>query len=252
MIDPFGKKGTVSWYTDDDGVMHVKLKASFAMYGADGQNVSKADLKIYKDALVKGIKELLTKKFEINGKKFDVTTDISAKIYSSEEKAAASGRDNIVEIGYDQLDSGGEDGTAGLAFGVKGENFDRMAVGVQSDPTHPGLGDPLTSFKNTAAHEFASHLLSGFHSPNKNEPDSLFQGNGNGSAFYADDFLSLFTGRGGAWDKDSPPRFKDPIPASVTDPFFGIGDSGVSNRRANNRNNNSPSEVYKWKKWGVQ
>src|SRR5690606_37723118 len=132
-------------------------KASFAIYGAAGQNVSKKDLKTYKKALERGIKEILTKQGALgNGQRFSMTTDISAKVFEDEAAAIESGRDNIVELGYGSIDSNGK-GAAGVAFGIKGEAFDRMVVSVVQDPAnYGGSYDPIRSAEGTFAHEFAA------------------------------------------------------------------------------------------------
>jgi RHS repeat-associated protein len=243
VVDPLGKKGEISWRTDKKGVIHVKLKASFAIYGAKGQNVSKQDLKTYRDALANGINSRLTKTFSnIAGKTFDVKTDIKVKIKDDEASAIRSGSDNIVEIGYGQLDNHGGD-ASGVAFNVQGESFDRVAISVEPNPANfQGLGDPVTMAGEIAAHEFGAHLLSGGHSDN---PDSLFFGNilGNGSSqFSPSDFTRLFTGNDDSFP--SPPPFPGSKP--FAGPYDNIGPSGKSERRANSRNNSSPSAVYTW------
>jgi hypothetical protein len=248
-VDPLGKKGEVSWYTDNDGIVRIKLKASFAIYSAAGQNVSKKDLEIYKKALERGIKEILTKQGALgNGQRFSMTTDISAKIYESESAAIASGRDNIVELGYGEIVDGKQSGIAGVGFGVKGESFDRMAVSIAEDPAnYRGSYDPISASEGTFAHEFAAHLLSTLH--NDNDKTSVFYGGGDviehGRLVFQSDMKRLIYG----YDDST---YIQPLPAfgeryiRQPPPYPNLT-VGLRPRLANSRDNTSPSDVYQWK-----
>lgn len=249
ITDPFGKKGEIRWWTDSKGTIHVRLKASFAVYGAKGQGVSKADLKAYKNALVDGIKTHLEKAVKGAGKSFEFTVDISAKTYSSEQKAIGSGRDNVVEIGYGQLEeikTGSP--AAGAGFGVKGENFDRMVLAVDADPaSNRGSLDPIESAGAAAAHEFAAHLLSGGHNENANEFESIFAGEmgPSGSQFYASDATRLLMGVA----VDSNLNYVVPAPpgSQPSRPLERLSPRGNVSRMANSRDNSSPADVVVWK-----
>lgn len=226
----------------------LRSKASFAVYGAKGQNVSAKDLKAVTDKFLKDAATVLSKNFNIERKNFNVTTDLTAKIYNSETDAIKSGKDNIVEVGYEQIIDKSDGGTAlGMAFGVKGENFDRMVI-----TTVAGFGEEATTgggfgyqarqnegTNTTFAHEFAAHLLSGFH--NTVESNSFFYSPKGGSDFTDRDFVRLMTGKGVV---EPPPNARKE--RSV---FENLGLlQGAKTRFANNRNNESPSAVYEWRK----
>ena len=249
LVDPSGKKGEISWYTDNDGVIQVNVKASFAVYGAAGQNVSKADLKIYKDALVKGIRELLTRSGEIDGKSVQLTTNISAKIYSSEESAIHSGRDNVVAIGYDAIQDDDGRKAVGITFGIAGEKFDRMAVSVAHDPNGGGLapaGGWVEVAKNIFGHEFGSHGLGGTHNDNPGEEASLFSPDGGNGAIFQSDLKQIVFGYNDQTFIDAPPaRGQKYVPVA---PSYNLSATGNSSRRANAiyRNSTNPADVYHW------
>jgi len=249
-VDPDGRKGTISWYTDSDGVVHVSLKATFAIYGAAGQNVSRADLKAYEKAMINGIRNILKKDFDVGGKTFKVSADVSAELADNEGDAISKGKDNIVELGYDDLEGTDptgkwQSGLAGKAFGVKGESFDRMAMQIVGDPAnYNGSYKPLTYAGETAAHEFAAHLLSGLHNTNVGERDSVFNPGGGmgGNQFYQSDFNNLFFG-------DDDPTSAPPPPtggAPIRSPFEKVGSKGSEVRMANVRTYESPNASYRW------
>ena len=239
MIDPFGKKGTISWYTDDDGKVHVKISATFAVYGAKGQNVSMSNLARYKNALIDGIKKHLTQNMEVDGKKISMTVDVSAKIFKSEAGAIASKSDNIVEMGYGDVDSkSSEDkNTVGMAFGVKGENFDRMVLKISPDPNEASSLDPISGTEITGAHETAAHLLGGSH--NGSESTSLFYGQLGTSdpQVTQNDMRRLLVGT-----EIGPP----PPPVGRTAMSL-LSPSGSEQRWANRRDFNHATDAYTWK-----
>ena len=245
-VDPLGKKGTVSWYTDENGVVQITLKASFAIYGAKGQNVSKADLETYKKALTTSIKELLTKQGSLgNGQRFSMTTDISAKVYENEDKAIGSGRDNIVELGYDDLTGQGDSSAVGISFGVKTEGFDRMAAEISHDPSGSGgLMTPMEIFQQSAAHEFAAHLLSALHGPSNEY--GLFSGEVGSSKVFQSDIKRLVYGYDDETYSDPPPPLGQKYVPTI--PNYPPLTSGSSPRLANNRNYSAPSDAFSWTK----
>jgi RHS repeat-associated protein len=243
LVDPDGRKGRISWYTDSDGVIHVSLSATFALYGANGQNVSKKDLKTYKEAMLKGIQKRLSGEFNVEGKKFEISANISIEIKSSEAKAMTSGADNIIEIGTQNLVRNGAV-QGGVGFGVESESFDRMVVGVREDPgNYRGSGDPITHAGDVAAHEFAAHLLDVFHSE---DPKSLFYGDDtSGQKFLQSDFERMFFGREGSYVQPPPPpggQPRTPLPPLTQ----GLASSGSDARMATHRNFEKPSDVYAW------
>lgn len=207
------------------------------------QLVSKEDLKTYKNALVKGIQELLTRQGEVAGKQISLTTDISAKVYSSEEAAAKSGRDNLVAVGYDAIQT--DKLANGVAFGIEGENFDRMAMSVTPDgANYRGAYQPIEEAKNTAAHEFAAHLLRALHNSHPGEDASLFSDDGGNGAVFNSDLTRLIFGYDDSTYIPPPPPFgQKPVP-----PSYALPASGRNNRRANAiyPSGTDPADVYRW------
>jgi len=153
-VDPSGEKGEItSTYDAATNTTTIKIKASFALYGAAGQNVSQADLQKYAAALKSGIEKYYNKELTIGDRNYKMSVDVSVQVAGSEKAAIAAGVDNIVEIGnasLQQLQFGKNPSDAyAVSYGVKGENFDRMAF----DISRPGA-NPEEIF----AHEFG-HLL---------------------------------------------------------------------------------------------
>ena len=245
MVDPLGKKGTISWYTDQNGVVQVKLAASFAIYGANGQKVTGEDLAAAKKAFIAGAQKYLSENFKVEGKSFQLSTDITADVYDSESDAIKSGSDNIVEVGYEDLVSKREGDAAGLGFGVKGESFDRMVIQIAE-----GLGNEsgfnyqrADEFGETFAHEFGAHLLAAKHNVNRAESLSLFSKDGGDGRLYESDFVRLFVGGSGL--KPPPPRQGENQISTFRN--FGLM-QGAQSRLANSRDNESPTAVYEWRK----
>ena len=241
LVDPSGKKAEISWHTDKNGVIHVKIKASFAIYSAEGQNVSKKDLKTYKKVLKNAIESFLTKKFEnVEGRSFSVTADISAKVYSSEQKAIESNRDNLVELGSSTIQSTSGSEPQGVGFRTNSEEFDRMAVQIVSDPlNYRGSLDPTSDAGITFAHEFAAHLIPAGH--NNSEPNSGLASDGGEGAFTANDFLRVFTGI-------DPVRIANPPPGRLPgSALSGVGPRRKKRVRAIDRGHTSKESVYRWK-----
>ena len=168
------------------------VKASFAVYAADRQNISNEELKQYAEDLKSGIEDSLNRTEKIEGRTFVVKTDIKTKVFKSERAAMKSGSDNIVEIGNldifdaDSLTSGK---TAGLGFRIEGESFDRMVVSVKD---LGGFGADLA--KQTMRHEFLTHLSD---RPHSNDPFSVRYGldDSRGNNFDKGD-LADYLGRG--------------------------------------------------------
>jgi RHS repeat-associated protein len=228
MIDPFGKDGRIRWWTNPEtGVVTVSLEASFAIYAAKGQKVTDEDLAKVKEELVKGIQSYLEKEFDISGKKFNVVTDVSAQVFTSESDAIRSGADNIVEVGNTEIiDNVTKESAAGMAFNVAGENFGRMVIKIAGE--NDGITTPT---ERVAAHEFAAHLLNGKH--NSKNDRSLFYSDGGAGDFAPEDFERLV----GPEITNPPPPFRNYQPVK----------GGLRPVKTESRNNSSAAAVYKWK-----
>jgi RHS repeat-associated protein len=152
-VDPLGKKAEVtSTYDEKTNTTKIRIRASFAIYGAAGQNVSKEDLERFRKALENGIKNAWNTKLTVDGQNYEIETKIEVQTANSEDEALKTGADNLVELGNQDLISSDKDDprTAGATvFHREGENIDRMLVDIKSS---------FRSWEKVFAHEFI-HLM---------------------------------------------------------------------------------------------
>lgn len=188
LVDPLGTKATISsTYDEKTGITTIKIKASFAVYGAEGQNVSAEDLAKYAAQLVTGIKKAYDGGYVVDGKGFVIETDIDVNVFTDEQSAMDSGADNLVGLGYDRIvDDEGEGATA-AAFQREGENFDRVVATI-GDTFSLGGAIIQPNRENTFSHEFA-HLLG---VSDNTTLGSLFNTNNPASRLSIEDFNVLF------------------------------------------------------------
>jgi hypothetical protein len=158
-------------------------------------------------------------------------------------------KDNIVEVGFDPIDTH-EGDASGVAFGIAGETFDRMAnIRNRLALLKSGLvGGPQGRMPALwgGSHEFGAHLLSGGHSSN---PNSLFYGGGGldyGTQFGREEIGSLVSG------VPDPTITPPQTPASPTQaarphlsPIDALPPSGSAQVWANSRDNSSPASVFR-------
>ncbi len=230
LVDATGNKATIYYsYNSETDTISIKIKATFAVYGAKGQNVSKEDLEGYSRKIKEGIEDKIKGSFKVNGRNFELTSEIGVTVADSEEAAISSKADNIAELGYIAL----TDNASAMDFRGESENFDRM-VGTISSGNFNGLsGD---SFGQTAAHEFGAHLLAALHS---SDPNSLFY-ESSGNSFLQSDFERMFS--------EVRPMYTPPIPYDSGTPksmqrtdlrtrgfsrILTATNGGIENRRAN-------------------
>jgi len=204
--DPSGTKAKIYYdYDEKTNTTTIRIKASFAVYGANGQNVSQKDLTKFAGLLSSGIaKAYNNKAFEYGGRSFVLKTDISVKVAGTEDAAKTSGADNLVELGgqnSDILSSGSKEPGAAV-FHRDGENFDRMIFDISPYGTPGGLGEGDNDFENTFGHEFG-HLLGVIDRPER--AGSLFNGDSPGPGLTQDDFVDLF-------DQESEMGYMPPVP----------------------------------------
>lgn len=250
-MDPLGKDGRIRWWTDSDGVTQVRLEASFAVYGAEGQNVSPEDLEHYRGVLETEAAALFAAQFSINGQSFNIIAVFSASTYGSEADAVNSGSDNIVELGYDGLEAAASNNAAGVAGGVVGENFGRMAARIMSTS---GLTLGTNHYARVFAHEIGAHLLNGLHN-NTNNSSFFFGKTSNSGNFLQEDFERLIRNEepsGPPGNPKFPSKFNKQLSKMAADPPFksnvSLSPGGLEERKPNSRNNSSPADLYKWQK----
>ncbi len=149
-----------------------------------------------------GIEGKFLQKFDgKDGKKYELSAQIDVMVKDSEEEAAASGADNVAELGYGRLIDDKDGPVGGLGFSNDGESFDRMVL-----PILPGLGGGTFGdfVGEIAAHEFGAHLLAATHS---GDSKSLFFGDGGKGRFLQSDFERMFGSRNPNL-VDSPPPMR--------------------------------------------
>jgi hypothetical protein len=150
-VDPSGEKAEVIVTTDKEHKKGtITIRASFAIYAASGQTVSKEDLQKQKKALEEQIRSTYSGSIKKDGITYEVSAQVKVQIVDNEESAIKSGVDNIVEVGNRVLHSNAANGPiAGAGYHLSGENFDRMKVFARGN---------VLEKNNTYAHEFG-HLL---------------------------------------------------------------------------------------------
>ena len=168
-VDPSGGKAEV---TVDEKNKTVKIVASFAVYGADGQGITKKELKNQRDLIKSQIKAAYQGKWKLtDGTEFKISIEITVETAESEtdaiKKVSNDVAGNIVEVGNQTLvDTKGTHKEAS-SFRNDGENFDRMMVSIADDRVKK---------RNVYAHEFTHLLGSNAHS----KDDGDVYGNGQG------------------------------------------------------------------------
>lgn len=202
-VDPLGEKAKITTqYDEKTKTMRINIKASFAVYGAEGQNISQEELEKQKAALLQGLQTEYGKSFEVDGITYEMSADIDVQIAGSEADAISKGVDNIVEVGNQALESQNEDGNwegaGGVSFRVKGENFDRMVVNAAfKDPNGQSANMP-----GVYAHEFTHLLGFGTHAGR-----NLYQGSDYRSTrqlrMTKDDFTNYLFPKTGGWSGGS-------------------------------------------------
>jgi len=154
LTDPLGKEAEVtSTYDAATNTTKIRIRASFAIYGATGQNVSKEELERQKKNLTKGILAAWNNQSRtIDGRNYEITTEITVQTAGSEEEAIATGASNLVEIGTQPLyDTRDGERLRAQVFRRDGENFDRLRISISGD-------EPMYGYEGVYAHEFG-HLL---------------------------------------------------------------------------------------------
>jgi RHS repeat-associated protein len=153
LVDPSGEKAKiVSKHNKETNTTTISVTASFAVYGVDGQGISKEELE-KKAALFKaGIEKAYSRQFDgKDGRKFEISASITVNVVDSEQAAIESGSDNIVGVGKmmesevsDDMtneqreivdpDGDGMQDIGGVSIhSVEGESFDRMAMSAGYD-----------------------------------------------------------------------------------------------------------------------
>ena len=155
MIDPDGRKAKVSISRNKDTKTGtVAIDASFAIYAAEGSNLTEEQLNDQKDLIARKIQETYSGQFKgEDGYEYTVSATITIKVVKNETEAKKSGADNIAELGQGYLMVGTDkiqSSKIGMAYRLAGESFDRMKI-TQRLPT-------LLDEGNAYSHEF-THLL---------------------------------------------------------------------------------------------
>ncbi len=241
-IDPTGKGGQIYYsYDEKTNTTTIKIVASFSVYGAKGQNVSKKDREAYAKMLKDGLEGHFNQTFtNSDGRKFVMSADISVSVKRTEAGAIGSGADNIVELGYSGITSSSGEDSQAVGFGVSNENYDRMAVSITSGVQPGGSTAEFLGIANTFAHEFGAHLLHGKH--NEGNSESLFH-SPSGATFFQSDFERLFR----EFRDPKPPPFRNipvPDPAPFSDVLKSIGQGGE--RRRAEFIVGGKDEAFKW------
>jgi hypothetical protein len=227
--------------------MRINIKASFAVYGAEGQNISQEELEKQKAALLKGLQTEYGKSFEVDGITYEMSADIEVQIADSEADAISKGVDNIVEVGNQSLESLDEDGNWGgagaTAFRVKGENFDRMVVNAAfKDPDGKNANMP-----GVYAHEFTHLLGFGTHGGR-----NLYEGSDYRSTrqlrMTRDDFTNYLFPKTGSWSggRGTSAGFVYSGPYNIGSPVRRNTNPTLELRRAASVKENTSN--YRWQK----
>jgi hypothetical protein len=229
-------------YDKDSNTTTIRIVASFAVYGAKGQDVSKKDRQAYARMLKASIESNFDQKFTVNGRNFVMSAEVSVETRRTEAGAIKSGADNIVELGFDEIVDSNGDSADAMAFRVDGEAFDRMAVRITSG-TEPASTSALR-FMDVFSHEFGAHTMQRYH--NLIEPASLFSRDGGYGVFTQLDFEEMF--REHVFPKAPPLRgIPTPDPLPFSDVLKSIGRGGEY-RRSGPQIHRNGSEVFKWVK----
>jgi hypothetical protein len=187
LVDPNGEKAKVkSKHDKETNTTTITITASFALYGADGQNVSAEDLTRQKELLTAGIEQAYNGTYVHNGTTYIIQTQVDVQVFGGESAAVASGADNMVEIGKQTLYDDGGRQLSGNVFNREGENFDRMRISINQG-VPGGLQEGADNYMRIYAHEFA-HVLG---MPDRNE--GLFASGGLATRMSQSNFVDLFS-----------------------------------------------------------
>jgi RHS repeat-associated protein len=153
LVDPLGKGAEItSTYDATTNTTNIRIRATFAIYGAAGQNVSKKELEKQKKILTAGILAAWNNQHRtVDGQNYQITTEVTVQTANSEEEAIATGANNLVEIGTQPLYGNNGERLYGNVGHRDGENFDRLRVSISGD-------NPDNGYEGIYAHEFG-HLL---------------------------------------------------------------------------------------------
>jgi len=204
LVDPLGEKAEISsCYDEKTKTTIIKIRASFSVYAANGQKLSRTEVKNYADMLKKGIEKEYGKSFTIDGQKYVMSAEVNVQTAANEKEAVASGADNLVELGTQTIKDDDNQETLAGVFHREGESFDRMMVHVGA----MGLGFQPWDYGTTFAHEFG-HLLG----VKDKDRSGLFL-SGNPSEMTEDDFRDLFG------ERPNGSNYITPLPVAGSDKF---------------------------------
>lgn len=157
LVDPSGRKSEV---TIDQKKKKITIVASFVVYGANGQGITKKELEKQKGLIESQIKEAYKGKMKLeDGTELKISTKITVETAANEEEAIKKVSNdvagNIVEVGNQTIVDAKGTLKEASSFRHEGENFDRMMVSIADD----NMGK-----RNVYAHEFTHLLGSNAHS----------------------------------------------------------------------------------------
>lgn len=178
LVDPQGMKVKVSTrHNKDTNTTTVKISGTFAMYAAEGQEVTAEELARQAGLLKAGINEQWhSGKFTVNGINYVIETDVSVTTFGNKEDAIASRSDNVVEIGTWDLPE-----SAAVVSNDGSSSYDFMRMEVNS-------ANSDEYFKIAYGHEFGH--LAGLPDGKTGLMDNVVPGQLN-----TENFIELFSGR---------------------------------------------------------
>jgi len=143
-IDPKGEKADVAIQTDEEHKTGtITIKASIAIYAANGSKLSQNDLNRAKSTIKQAIEGAWSGTYKQNGITYTVTTQVDVQVQGSEKDAINSGAQNAI----------------GLTNGAVGGGADSVVQpGSFSGAPDTGTWNIKTLSSGGAAHEF-THLL---------------------------------------------------------------------------------------------
>ena len=161
-VDPTGEKATVTTncQTDAQNVTpcDVTISATIAIYSAAGANLTNPQLQQAKSDITNSIQEAWTGSFTQDGVTYNVTTQVSVQVASSEADAMSRGTQNVVALtNGPPIPPSGNDAGAG-AF-VRTRTLGAALTGSGPDT---GVWD-INFVADYAKHEFTHFLGTGDH-----------------------------------------------------------------------------------------